>query len=48
MPYFLAAIGALTTGYGMAAENILTIICGSIWLCTACIIMAIQKHGEKQ
>lgn len=41
MPYILAIIGAPITGYGMAADNPLQIIIGTIWLCTACIIMAI-------
>lgn len=48
MPYILALIGAPIAGYGMAADNPLQIIIGTMWLCTACIIMAIQKHGEKQ
>ncbi|MBS0967725.1 MULTISPECIES: hypothetical protein [Yersiniaceae] len=48
MPYILAIIGAPITGYGMAADNPQQIIIGTMWLCTACIIMAIQKHGEKQ
>lgn len=45
MPYILTIIGAPTVGYGLAADNKLIIICGSLWLCTACIVKAIQDIG---
>ena len=47
MHYFLAALGALITGTAMVSDNGIALICGTIWLSTACVCMAIQKLGEK-
>lgn len=46
MNYFLACIGGALSGIGLASGNQLSILCGTIWLCTSFIILAIQRANS--
>jgi len=42
--YYIASIGGALSGIGLASGNQLSILCGTIWICTSLIVTAIKVY----